>query len=141
MNNSEFILSKLEAAIASVKAIDLGAVVISAILGLLTVFLALATILPPSILVFIRYLLLIATTATVLVSYWVLRRLVRNRKTRLEILRKWEEETFFARAQLDLLEQEKVRKVLDLIQSIEDTKISNTTRYEQLDIEFTSILK
>ena len=141
LDNSEFVLSKLEAVIASVKSLDLGAVLISGTLGLVTVFLALAAILPPSILGLIRFLLLVATAATMLLSYWEIRRLVENRKERLRILRKWQGEVFFARAQVDLFEQGKVRKMVDLIQSIEDERLSGNPRYRQLDIEFMNMLK
>jgi hypothetical protein len=74
MDSSEFVLSKLDSALASAKSIDLGAVLVSGILGLVTVLLALAAILPPSILGTIRFLLVLATVATVLLSYWRIRR-------------------------------------------------------------------
>lgn len=140
MDNNEFVLSKLEEAIGSAKSLDLGDTLISSILGLLTVFLALGTILPPSIVGFIRFLLLIATGFAMLILYLVVRRLIKNRRLRLKILRKWQIETFFAKAQVDLLEQSKVRKMLDLIQSVEDGG-TITLRYSQLDIEFMNLLK
>lgn len=141
LNNSEFILSKLEAAIASAKSIDLGDTLISGILGLVTVFLALAAILPPSVLGFIRLMLLVASGTAVFILYWVVRRLIRSRKARLGILRKWQEEVFFAGTQVDLLERGKVRKMFDIIQLIEDARMSSTSRYAQLDIEFMNMLK
>ena len=143
MNNSEFVLSKLEAAIASVKSIDLGAVLVSGILGFATVVLALAAILPPSILVFIRFLLLLATVAAVLLSYWRIRQLVQNRSKRLGILRKWQEEIFFARTRIDSFEQDKIRKMVDFIQSIEDMHFSKPSdpRYKRLEIEFMKMLE
>lgn len=141
LNNSEFILSKLEAAIASVKSIDLGDTLISGILGLVTVFLAVAAILPPSVLGFIRLMLLVASGTAVFILYWVVRRLIRSRKARLGILRKWQEEVFFAGTQVDLLERGKVRKMFDIIQLIEDARMSSTSRYAQLDIEFMNMLK
>ena len=141
MDNSEFILSKLEAAIASAKSIDLGTTLISAILGLLTVILALGTVLPSS--VSLRLLLVVATVVAVFFSYWEIRRLLRNRNQRLKILREWDEEVFFARTKVDLLEQDRVRKILDLIQSIEDAHMPPSTNswYEQIDNEFMRILK
>ena len=143
MDNSEFILSKLDAALDTVKRYDLGALLISGILGLATVILALGAILPPSILASLRLLLVIATIAGVLLSYWEIRRLVLNRNQRLEILRKWQKQLFFARTRVDLLEQDKVGKMLDLIQSMEDahTPPSSNSRYEQIDNEFMSMLR
>ena len=143
MDNSEFILSKLDAALDTVKRYDLGALLISGILGLATVILALGAILPASLLASLRFMLVIATIAAVLLSYWEIRRLVLNRNQRLKILRKWEEEVFFARTRVDLLEQDKVGKMLDLIRSIEDahTPPSSSSRYEQIDSEFMSLLK
>jgi len=141
LDNSEFILSKLQAAIASTKSIDLGTTLISAILGLLTVILALGTVLPSS--VSLRLLLVVATVVAVFFSYWEIRRLLRNRNQRLKILREWDEEVFFARTKVDLLEQDRVRKILDLIQSIEDAHMPPSTNswYEQIDNEFMRILK
>ena len=143
MDNSEFVLSKLEAAIASVKGIDLGAVLVSGILGLVTVVLALAAILPPSILILIRFLLLLATVVAVLLAYLGIRQLVQNRSERLGILRKWHEEIFFARTRVDSFEEGKIRKMVDFIQSIEDMHFSKPSnpRYKQLDIEFMKMLE
>lgn len=140
MDNNEFVLSKLQEAIDSARSLDLGDTLISSILGLLTVFLALGTILPPSIVGFIRFLLLIATGFAMLILYFVVRRLITNRRMRLKILRKWQADTFFARAQVDLLEQNKVRKMLDLIQSVEEAR-TITLRYSQFDVEFMNLLK
>jgi len=141
LENSEFILSKLEAAITSAKSIDLGTTLISAILGLLTVILALGTVLPAS--VTLRLLLVVATIAAVLFSSWEIRSLLRNRNRRLKILREWDGEVFFARTKVDLLEPDKIRKVLDLIQSIEDAHMppSSNSWYEQIDNEFMKLLK
>lgn len=140
LDNNEFVLSKLQEAIDSARSLDLGDTLISSILGLLTVFLALGTILPPSIVGFIRFLLLIATGFAMLILYFVVRRLITNRRMRLKILRKWQADTFFARAQVDLLEQNKVRKMLDLIQSVEEAR-TITLRYSQFDVEFMNLLK
>ena len=141
MDNSEFIISKLEAAIASAKSYDLGTTLITGILGLLTVILALGTILPASLP--LRLLLVVATVAAVLFSYWEIRRLIRNRNQRLKMLREWSEEVFFARTKVDLLDQGKIRKILDLIQSIEDAHMppSSNSWYEEINDEFMSMLK
>lgn len=141
MDNTEFVLSNLDAAIDSAKSIDLGDAIISLILGLLTALLALGTILPPSILGFIRVLLLVAAGATVFFLYWVIQRLIRHRRLRLKVLRKWQQESFFARSNINSFEQTRIRKMLDLIQSVEDTKTLEKTRYIQLDAEFMNLLK
>ena len=119
----------------------MGTTLISAILGLLTVILALGAVLPAS--VPLRLLLVVGTIAAVLFSYWEIRRLLRNRNQRLKILRKWDKEVFFARTKVDLIEQEKVGKILDLIQSIEDAHMppSSNSWYSQIDNEFMSMLK
>ncbi|HYB03962.1 MAG TPA: hypothetical protein VED17_05850, partial [Nitrososphaerales archaeon] len=69
--------------------------------------------------------------------------LLRNRNQRLKILREWDEEVFFPRTKVDLLEEDRVRKILDLIQSIEDAHMPPSTNswYEQIDNEFMRILK
>lgn len=141
MDNSDFILSKLDTAIASARSIDLGSFLTSVIFGLATVLLALAAILPTSFLAFVRILLLVATGATILVLYWVLRRLVRSRAKRLGILRKWHEEVFFSRDRVDSLGQPEMRKLIELVQFIEDTHFSSSPRYDRVDTEFMSMLK
>jgi hypothetical protein len=143
MENSEFVLSKLEAAVGSVKSIDLGAVLVSGILGLVTVMLALAAIFPLSILGLIRVVLLLATVATVFFSYWRIRQLIWSRSARLGILRKWQEEVFFAGTQLDSSEQDKIRKMGELIHSIEDMHFSKPKDplFRQLDNEFMGLLE
>jgi len=140
---SEFLLSKIGAAQDVVKRYDLGSLLISGILGLVAVILALSAILPPSILASLRLLLLVATIAAVFLSYWEIRRLVLNRNQRLKILRNWEKAVFFGKRQVDLLEPDKVGKMLDLIQSIEDahTPPSDNLRYQQIDNEFMNMLK
>ena len=141
MDNSEFILSKLDAAIVSARSIDLGSFLTSGVLGLASVFLALAAVLPPSFLGYIRFLLFFATGTTILLLYWVIRHLSRNRRARLGILRKWHQEIFFAKAHVDSLEEGKVRKMIELIHSMEDTSMSRNPQYRQFDIEFMNILK
>lgn len=136
MDNTDFILSKLESAIVSAKNIDLGSTVISAILGLASILLALAAILPPSVLGIFRFLLIIATGVTVLVLYFSVRNLSRNRKTRLGILRKWHQEIFFEKTRVNELDPAKMKKLVELIHLMEDNSIARNPHYEKLDSEF-----
>lgn len=141
MDNSEFILSKLDTAIATARSIDLGSFLTSVIFGLATVLLALAAILPTSFLSSVRILLLAATGATIILLYWALRRLVRSRAKRLGILRRWHEEVFFARERVDSLGQVEMRRMIDLIQFMEDTHFSSGPQYDRTDTEFMNMLK
>ncbi len=141
MDNTEFILSKLDSAIVSAKNIDLGSSIISAILGLASIFLALAAILPPSVLGLFRFLLLFATGVTVLLLYLSVRNLSKNRKARLRILRKWHQEIFFEKTQVNESDQAKMKRLVELIHLMEDNSIARNPHYEQLDSEFMNLLK
>jgi hypothetical protein len=141
LDNSEFLLSKLDTAITSARSIDLASSLTSGVLGLASVFLALATVLPTSDLGYVRFFLFFSTGVTVLLLYWLIRRFARNRRARLDILRKWQKEAFLARAYVDSLTAEKVSRIVELIQCMEDASISRFPRYEQPDNEFMSMLK
>jgi hypothetical protein len=69
--------------------------------------------------------------------------MVQSREDRLGILRKWQEEVFFARTRVNSFEQGKIRRMVDLIQSIEDMHFSKPSdpRHKQLDIEFMKVLE
>jgi hypothetical protein len=103
LDNSEFVLSKLDTAIISARSIDLISFATSGIIGLASLFLALATVISASYLGPIRFLLFISTGMTLVFLYWLLRRLRRNRRTRLDLLRKWQKETFLAKEYVDSL--------------------------------------
>ena len=141
MDNTDFILSKLESAIVSAKNIDLGSSIISAILGLASILLALAAILPQSVLGIFRLLLILSTGITVLLLYFSVSNLSKNRKARLRILRKWHQEIFFAKTRVDELAQAKIKRLVELTHLMEDNSIARNPHYDRLDGEFMSLLK
>jgi hypothetical protein len=141
LDNSEFLLSKLETAVTSARSLDLASFLTSVVLGLASVFLALATVLPASDLGYVRFLLFFSTGVVVVLLYWLIRRLARNRRTRLTLLRKWQKEAFLAREYVDSFTGEKVTRMVELIQSMEDISISSSPQYGQFDNEFKSMLK
>jgi len=140
LDNSEFVLSELDAAIISARGIDLISFIASGVVGLASLTLALATVIPATLLVLVRLLLLISTGVTVVFLFWLIRRLMRNRKSRLGLLRKWQQETFLARKYVDSLSGEKVRRMVELIQSLEDADVSRNPKYHQFDTEFMKML-
>jgi len=141
LDNTDFILSKLESAIVSAKNIDLGSSIISAILGLASILLALAAILPQSVLGIFRLLLILSTGITVLLLYFSVSNLSKNRKARLRILRKWHQEIFFAKTRVDELAQAKIKRLVELTHLMEDNSIARNPHYDRLDGEFMSLLK
>ena len=109
-------------------------------LGLASFSLAVAGVVPVSGLGFVSPLLLASAVIPLLVLYWVLRHLARNRRKRLELLRKWQRETFLERESVDSLEDEKVRRMIELVQLMEDLDISKIPDYVDLDRDFMTIL-
>ena len=139
LDASEFVLSKLDTAIVSVRGIELISFASTAGLGLLTILLALAGVLPSSGLVFVRGLLLGFAALLGVGLYSILRRLRRNRRTRLELLRNWQMEAFLRRETVDSLGDEKVRRLIELIQLVEDTDVTRTPHH-QYDRDFMAII-
>jgi hypothetical protein len=141
LDNNDFLFSTLDTAITSAHSIDLFSSLTSLILALASVALALATVLPTSQLSSVRALLILSTGVAVLLLYWLVRRLTRNRRTRLAILRRWQREAFLANQHVDSLPREKVTRMVELIQAMEDISISRNPHYEVFDDEFRSALK
>jgi len=127
---SEFVLSELDNAIASVRGIELISFAYTGGLGTLSILLALAAVLPGSGLEFVRVLLFAFAVLAGIAFYWLLRRLSRNRRTRLDLLRKWQMEVFLRRETIDSFGDERVRRLIELIQLVEDTDVSRTPQYE-----------
>ena len=140
MDTSELVLSELETAIGSVRGIELMSAVYTGGLAIFSLLLALAAVLPGSGLEFIRGLLFAFAVLVGLSSYWLLRRLGRNRRTRLELLRKWKMEVFLRRETVDSLRDENVRRVIELVQLVEDTDVSRTPNLEY-DRDFMAIVE
>jgi type VI protein secretion system component VasK len=140
VNNSEFVLSSLDTGIARARGIELMSYATTGTLGVASFLLALAAIVPVSSLGSIRVLLLASALIPVVLLYWLIRHLVRNRRTRLELLRKWQRETFVQRGSVDLLSSDKVRRMLELIQIMEDSDSLGTPDYSSLDKDFMTIL-
>ena len=141
LDNSGFILSELDTAITRARGIELMSLVTTGSLGLATFSLALAAVLPVSGMGFVRPLLLASAVIPVLVLYLVLRHLTRNRRKRLELLRKWQRETFLERGSVNSLEDEKVRRMIELVQLMEDLHVSGTPDYADLDKDYMMILR
>jgi hypothetical protein len=140
LDNSEFILSKLDTAITRARGIELISYATTGSLGLASFFLALAAIVPVSDLGFVRALLLASAVITIVALYWLLRHLTRNRRMRLDLLRKWQRETFIERGSVDSLEGRKVRRMMELVQLMEDLDVSRAPDYADLDRDFMTIL-
>ena len=138
MDTSEFVLSKLDTAIESVRGIELMSSVYTGGLGIFSLLLALAAVLPSSGL-FLRGLLLAFALLVGITFYWLLRRLRRNRRTRLELLRKWHMEVFLRRETVDTLRDENVRRMIEIVQRVEDTDVSRTPNLEY-DRDFMAII-
>ena len=139
-DNSGFILSELDTAITRARGIELMSYVTTGSLGLASFSLALVAVLPASGLGFVRPFLLASAVIPVVVLYWLLRHLARNRRKRLELLQKWQRETFLERGSVDSLEDEKVRRMIELVQLMEDLDISRIPDYVGLDRDFMTIL-
>ena len=139
LDTSEFVLSKLDTAIAGVRGIELISSVYTGGLGIFSLLLALGAVLPGSGLEFVRGLLLAFAVLVGIAFYWLLRRLRRNRRTRLELLRKWQMEVFLRRKTVDSLKDENVRRLIELIQLVEDTDVSRTPNLEY-DRDFMAII-
>ena len=140
MDNSEFVSSRLDTATASVRGIELISFVTTGCLGLVSLSLALAALLPLSGLGFVKALLLAFAVLGVAELYWLLRRLRKNRRMRLDLLRKWQIEVFHGRETVDSLEYEKVRRLVELIHLMEDTDVSGTPHYVDYDRDFMAII-
>jgi hypothetical protein len=140
MNNSEFVLSNLETAITRARGIELISYATTGSLGLASFFLAFAAIVPVSSLSSVRTLLLASALIPVVALYWLLRHFAKNRRKRLELLRKWQRETFVERQIVDSLKGEKVRRMVELIQLMEDLDSLRTLDYSSLDGDFMTIL-
>jgi len=138
LDTSEFVLSKLDTAIESVRGIELMSSVYTGGLGIFSLLLALAAVLPSSGL-FLRGLLLAFALLVGITFYWLLRRLRRNRRTRLELLRKWHMEVFLRRETVDSLRDENVRRMIEIVQRVEDTDVSRTPNLEY-DRDFMAII-
>jgi len=138
LDTSEFVLSKLDTAIESVRGIELMSSVYTGGLGIFSLLLALAAVLPSSGL-FLRGLLLAFALLVGITFYWLLRRLRRNRRTRLELLRKWHMEVFLRRETVDTLRDENVRRMIEIVQRVEDTDVSRTPNLEY-DRDFMAII-
>ncbi len=108
-------------------------------LGLASFFLALAAIVPVSDLGSVRALLLASAVIPAVGLYWLLRHFEKNRRMRLDLLRKWKRETFLERQSIDSLEGEKVRRMIELVQLMEDMDISRSLDYAKLDRDFMTI--
>ena len=140
MNKSEFLLSKLSTEITHARSTELISFITSGFIGLASLFLALATTLPASYIGPFRFLLFISTVITVVFLFWILRRFIRNRRTKLDLLRKWERQIFLAKEVVDSLEGDKACRMIELIQRIEDSDISRNPPFGQFDNEFMSIV-
>lgn len=141
MDNSGFILSELDTAVTRARGIEVMSWVTTGSLSLASFFLALLAVVPVSALGFVRALLLASAVIPVLVLYWTLRHLTRNRRERLKLLRKWQRETFLERETVDSFEDEKARRMIELIQLMEDLDISKSPDYADIDRDFMTILK
>ena len=139
MDTSEFVMSKLDTAITGVRGIELISSVYTGGLGIFSLLLALAAVLPGSGLEFVRGILLAFAVLVGIAFYWLLRRLRRNRRTRLELLRKWQMEVFLRRETVDSLRDESVRRLIELVQLVEDTDVSRTPNLEY-DRDFMAII-
>jgi len=139
LDTSEFVLSELDTAIASVRGFELMSAVYTGGLAIFSLLLALAAVLPSSVLEFVRGLLFAFAVLVGVASYWLLRRLGRNRRTRLELLRKWHMEVFLRRETVDSLRDENVRRLIGLVQLVEDTDVSRTPNLEY-DRDFMAII-
>jgi len=139
LDTSEFVLSEIDTAIASVRGFELMSAVYTGGLGIFSLLLALAAVLPSSGLEFVRGLLFAFAVLVGISSYWLLRRLRRNRRTRLELLRKWRMEVFLRRETVDSLKDENVRRSIELVQLVEDTDVSRTPNLEY-DRDFMAII-
>jgi len=132
-------MSKLDTAITGVRGIELISSVYTGGLGIFSLLLALAAVLPGSGLEFVRGILLAFAVLVGIAFYWLLRRLRRNRRTRLELLRKWQMEVFLRRETVDSLRDENVRRLIELVQLVEDTDVSRTPNLEY-DRDFMAII-
>jgi hypothetical protein len=141
LDNSGFILSELDTAVTRARGIEVMSWVTTGSLSLASFFLALLAVVPVSALGFVRALLLASAVIPVLVLYWTLRHLTRNRRERLKLLRKWQRETFLERETVDSFEDEKARRMIELIQLMEDLDISKSPDYADIDRDFMTILK
>ena len=135
LENSEFVLSKLDSAITRARGIELMSYATTGCLGLASFFLALAAVVPVSDLGSIRVLLLASAVLPIVTLYWLLRRLTIDRKMRLNMLHKWHAETFLNRKKVDSLEEEKVRRMLELVHLMEEPDFSRSHR-ANLDRDF-----
>jgi hypothetical protein len=140
LNNSEFVLSNLDTAITRARGIELISYATTGSLGLASFLLALAAIVPVSSLGSIRVLLLASALIPIAALYWLLRHFARNRRMRLDLLRKWQRETFVERESVDSLKGDGVRRMVELIQLMEDLDSLRTLDYTSLDRDFMTIL-
>jgi hypothetical protein len=140
MDSDEFVLSKLDTAVGRARSIELISFSTTVILSFASLLVALATVIPVSNLALIRVLLLISAAVAVTFLYWLLGRLIRNRRARLNMLRKWQMKAFFKRNFVNSLADDTVRRLIELVHLLEDSSISRKPRYGQLDDEFTKIL-
>jgi hypothetical protein len=83
--------------------------------------------------------LFFATGVTVLLLYVSVSNLSRNRKMRLRILRKWHQEVFFDKTQVNELDKPKMKRLVELVHLMEDNSIARNPHYEKLDSEFMSL--
>jgi hypothetical protein len=135
LENSEFVLSKLDSAITRARGIELMSYATTGCLGLASFFLALSAVVPVSDLASVRAILLASAVLPILILYWLLRRLTADRKMRLNMLHKWHRETFLNRKKVDSLGGENVRRMLELIQLMEEPEVSRSHR-TNLDKDF-----
>jgi hypothetical protein len=140
LDSNEFVLSKLETAVARARSIELISFTATVTLSYASLSVALATVTPVSNLGLIRDLLLGSSVVAVVFLYLFLGRLLRNRRRRLDMLRRWQMEAFLKRKRLDSLPEEKVKRMVELIHLMEDSDITGSPRFGHFEEEFSKIL-
>jgi hypothetical protein len=140
LDNNEFILSKLDTAIGRARSIELISFSTTVTLGFASLSVALATVAPISDLGLIRALLLASAAGAVVLLYFLLGRLMHNRRARLNVLRKWQTEAFLKRGRVNSLSDDSLERLIELVQAMEDASLSRRHRYGQFDEEYRKIL-
>ena len=110
MKRSDFLLSKVEGAISRASDINILSYVSSVILGVVTVLLAIAVVIPSSFELIRIFLILPIIASALIVLLWVMNHLTTARERRLKTLRKWQVEIFTMGDSVDSLSRSQLEK-------------------------------
>lgn len=142
MNNSDFLLNRIGDAINRTSDFSLFSFAITSFLAFGALLLALNSFAPPSLKEDNLYplLLLIGLTIILVMIIYVTRLFGKHITVKPKCLKKIQLETYFARNRIDAMPEEKIRELIVIIESIEESKRRDVTFYNKEQESFVGLL-